>query len=183
MSCLGDGTGALVCGLGTTLSPEGLHLGDLFAALAPDLVDILRRRPQHLLHPLLLQLLLVGLRRRRGNVRRRRRGNVRRRFLPKHPHPPPPPHPLPPSGWVEEVQLTCFSACLRRRRKRSSPRTQAGSSLWPCCLAFSSWALSSRSTCNSWSNRAWRVRDTCRSSSRSKEVRSRPSRPLMGTGG
>lgn len=79
--------------------------------------------------------------------------------------------------------LTCFSARLRRSRNRSSSRTQAGSSLWPCCLAFSNWLFSSRSTCSSWSNRACRVRDTCRSSSRSKEVRKRLSRPLTGTGG
>ncbi|TNN64639.1 hypothetical protein EYF80_025148 [Liparis tanakae] len=39
-------------------SPEGLDLGDLFAALASDLVDFLGRCPHHLLHPLLLQLLL-----------------------------------------------------------------------------------------------------------------------------
>lgn len=42
--------------------PEGLDLGDLFAALSPDFVDVLGCRPHHLLHPLLLQLLLLGLR-------------------------------------------------------------------------------------------------------------------------
>lgn len=43
--------------------PEGLDLRDLFAALAPDLVDVLRCCPHHLLHPLLLQLLLMSLNR------------------------------------------------------------------------------------------------------------------------
>lgn len=90
---------------------------------------------------------------------------------------------MPSCTHTAENPLTCFSACLRRSRNRSSSRTQAGSSLWPCCLAFSNWVFSSRSTCSSWSNRACRVRDTCRSSSRSKEVRKRLSRPLTGTGG
>lgn len=44
-----------------TLPPEGLHLGDLFATLASDLVDVLGCCPHHLLHPFLLQLLLLGL--------------------------------------------------------------------------------------------------------------------------
>lgn len=79
--------------------------------------------------------------------------------------------------------LTCFSACLRRSRKRSSSWTQAGSSLWPCCLAVSSCVFSSRSTRSSCVSRACRVRDTCRSSSRSRDVRRSPSRPLTCTGG
>lgn len=41
--------------------PEGLDLGDLFATLSPDFVDVLGCRPHHLLHPLLLQLLLLSL--------------------------------------------------------------------------------------------------------------------------
>lgn len=85
--------------------------------------------------------------------------------------------------FVLRPPFTCFSACFRSRRKRSSSRTQAGSSLWPCCLACSSWAFSSRSTRSSCASRACRVRDTCRSSSRSRDVRRRPSRPLACTGG
>lgn len=79
--------------------------------------------------------------------------------------------------------LTCFSACLRRSRKRSSSWTQKGSSLRPCCRACSSCAFSSRSTWSSCDSRACRVRDTCRSSSRSREVRRRLSRPLICSGG
>lgn len=41
--------------------PEGLDLGDLLAALSSDLVDVLGGGSHHLLHPFLLQLLLVGL--------------------------------------------------------------------------------------------------------------------------
>lgn len=143
-------------------SPEALDLRLLVAALAPDLVHVLGCRPQHLLHPLLLQLLLMRLSRNGGQV-----------------------SPARPRRQPEPGQdgLTCFSACLRRSRKRSSSRTQAGSSLRPCCRASSSWPFSSRSTCSSRSSRARRVRDTCRSSSRSREVRRRPSRLLKGTGG
>jgi len=79
--------------------------------------------------------------------------------------------------------FTCFSACLRRRRKRSSSWTQAGSSRRPCCRAFSSCSFSSRSTRSSCASRDCRVRDTCRSISRSMDVRSRPSRPLSCRGG
>lgn len=43
--------------------PEGLHLGDLFAALASDLVDVLGCGLHHFLHPLLLLLLLSSLKR------------------------------------------------------------------------------------------------------------------------
>lgn len=85
--------------------------------------------------------------------------------------------------WTLGGKFTCFSACLRSSRKRSSSWTQAGSSFWPCCLAFSSCVFSSRSTRSSCASRACRVRDTCRSNSRSREVRSSPSRPLTGTGG
>lgn len=53
---------------GTVLSPEGLDFGHLFAALAPDLVDVLCCCPQHLSHPLLLQLLLVSLSQKRSSV-------------------------------------------------------------------------------------------------------------------
>lgn len=89
----------------------------------------------------------------------------------------------PREAWTLGGKFTCFSACLRSSRKRSSSWTQAGSSFWPCCLAFSSCVFSSRSTRSSCASRACRVRDTCRSSSRSREVRSSPSRPLTGTGG
>lgn len=44
-----------------SLPPEGLDLGDLLSALAPDLVDVLRCCPHHLLHSFLLQLLLASL--------------------------------------------------------------------------------------------------------------------------
>lgn len=81
------------------------------------------------------------------------------------------------------VVFTSFSACLRRSLNRSSSWTQAGSCLWPCCLAFSICDFSSRRTRSSWSSRACRVRDTCRSNSRSREVRRRPSRLLTWTGG
>lgn len=50
------------------VSPEGLDLGDLFAALASDLVDVLGCCPQHLLHPLLLQLLLMSLSKKYSNL-------------------------------------------------------------------------------------------------------------------
>lgn len=50
------------------VSPEGLDLGDLFAALASDLVDVLGRCPQHLFHTLLLQLLLMSLSKKYSNV-------------------------------------------------------------------------------------------------------------------
>lgn len=43
--------------------PEGLHLGDLFAALASDLVDVLGCGLHHFLHPLLMLLLLSSLKR------------------------------------------------------------------------------------------------------------------------
>lgn len=49
--------------------PEGLDLRNLFAALAPDLVDVLGCCPHHLLHPLLLQLLLTSLNRMKSKDR------------------------------------------------------------------------------------------------------------------
>ncbi len=84
-------------------------------------------------------------------------------------------------GFVSSVNLvglTCLSVCLSNKRKRSSSCTHVGRTCWPCCRALSNCSFSSRSTRSSSFSRLCRVRVTCKSSSRSREVRRSPSRPL-----